>query len=222
MPSGHLDIEIDSDIAEVRLNRPEKKNCVTLAMWIELARIFNDLGTNEQVRCIVLAGAGGHFSSGADKSEFGEVRSTSEQVAAYEAAVSGASDAILSCPKPVVAAIEGYCVGGGLGLAMACDFRVGKTGSQYFIPASKLSLVYGERATQSLLTLVGLVNAKRILLAGERMDAHKAKSIGLVDEVLAQDTFDEQLAEFVGKLTIASPRTVSGSKAILHRLTGLT
>ncbi len=190
-------------------------------MWHDLAQIFNNLGKSEQIRCIALTGAGGHFSSGADKSEFDEVRSTSEQVAAYEAAVSAASDAILSCPKPVVAAIEGYCVGGGLGLAMACDFRVGKAGSQYFIPAAKLSLVYGERATHSLLALVGLVNAKRILLAGERMDAHKAKSIGLVDEVFAEDAFDEKLIEFLDKFTDASPRTVSGSKAILHRLAGL-
>ncbi|MCY4278729.1 MAG: enoyl-CoA hydratase-related protein [Gammaproteobacteria bacterium] len=220
--SGYIDIEIGNDIAEVRLNRPEKKNCVSFAMWLEIAQAFNDLGGNDEVRCIVLTGAGGHFSSGADKSEFGEVRSTPEQVATYEQAVSGASEAILDCPKPVVAAIEGYCVGGGLGLAMACDFRVGKAGSEYFIPAAKLGVVYGERATHSLLALVGLVNAKRILFAGHRMDADEAKSMGLVDEVFSEDAYDDGLAEFLGKLTDGSPRTISGSKAILHSITGLT
>ena len=223
--SGYIDIEVGNAVAEIRLNRPEKKNCVTLAMWLELAQAFNDLGYKDEVRCIVLTGAGGHFSSGADKSEFPEVRSTPQQIAAYASAVDGASQAILNCPKPVVAAIEGYCVGGGLGLAMACDFRLAKAGSQYFIPAAKLGLVYGERATHTLLALVGVTHAKRILFAGERMDANQAKAIGLIDEVVEADAYleyIEHLEQFVGQLTDASPRSIAGSKAMLHRLIGLT
>ena len=218
MATGYIDVDIGNQVAEIVLNRPEVKNCVSLGMWQELSQIFNDLSGDKAVRCVVLRGAGGNFTSGADISEFGEVRATPEQVDAYEVAVDAACDAILECRKPVIAAIEGYCVGGGLGLAMACDFRVAAQGSQLFIPAARMSIVYGLRETQTLLALVGLTQAKRILYTGERVSAEEAKAIGLVDCLADKDNYQEELATLVNKLKSAAPLTVSGSKAILNSL----
>ena len=218
MATGYIDVDIGNQVAEIVLNRPEVKNCVSLGMWQELNQIFNDLSDDSAVRCVVLRGAGGNFTSGADIREFGEVRATSEQVDAYEAAVDAACDAILECRKPVVAAIEGYCVGGGLGLAMACDFRVAAQGSQLFIPAARMSIVYGLRETQTLLALVGLTQAKQILYTGERVSAEQAKAIGLVDCVADNDSYRDELSALVSKLKSAAPLTVSGSKAILNGL----
>ncbi|BFM17565.1 enoyl-CoA hydratase-related protein [Maricurvus nonylphenolicus] len=212
-----IQITITDQIARVQLNRPELKNCVSLAMWQELKRCFDELSKNSDVRCVILSGAGGNFCSGADISEFGEVRNTAEQVHFYEAAVDAANDAIMDCAKPVVAEIEGYCVGGGLGLAMACDFRVATKDCCFFIPAAKMSIVYGLRETQNLLALVGLTHAKRILYTGERMNTERALAIGLVD-IQAADSLQQAIDEFCAPLVAAAPLTVSGSKAILNSL----
>lgn len=218
LATGYIDVDIGNRVAQITLNRPDLKNCVSLGMWQELAQIFSDLSEDQGVRCVMLAGAGGNFTSGADISEFGEVRATAEQVRFYEAAVDAACDAILHCAKPVVAAIEGYCVGGGLGLAMACDFRVAMAGSQLFIPAAKISIVYGLRETQTLLSLVGLSQAKRILYTGERLEAEEARAIGLVDYLADGDNYRQELTRLVEKLSPAAPLTASSSKAILNSL----
>jgi enoyl-CoA hydratase/carnithine racemase len=146
------------------------------------------------------------------------VRSTREQVHHYEHAVDEANDASLNCSKPVIAAVEGYCVGGGLGLAMACDFRVALPGSKLFIPATKMSIVYGLRETQTLLALVGLTQAKRILYMGERIDSSEALRIGLLDEVSDAADMDGALSPWLEKFRLAAPLTVAGSKRILNSL----
>ncbi len=218
LPTGFFEIEVGSGVGLVTINRPERVNCLTLGMWRELAQTVRDLGANDDVRCLVIRGAGENFSSGADVTEFGEVRSTPEQVGVYEQAVDQVADAILACKRPVVAAIDGYCFGGGLAIAMACDFRIATARARFRIPAAKLSVVYGLRGTQTLLALVGLTWAKRMLCVGERVDAAQAHAIGLIDQVIDADDLSESIAPFLEAILAAAPLTASGSKALLNGL----
>ena len=218
LPTGFIDVEVGSGVGLVTINRPERINCLTLAMWRELAQTVSKLGATDGVRCLVVRGAGDNFSSGADVTEFDEVRSTPEQVGVYERAVDQVADAILACKRPVIAAIDGYCFGGGLAIAMACDFRIATGRAKFRIPAAKLSVVYGLRGTQTLLALVGLTWAKRMLCVGERLDAATAQSIGLIDQVIDGDDLAQGLSPFLKEVLAAAPLTASGSKAMLNGL----
>ena len=211
-------VNLDNQVANVTISNTRFKNSMSLTMWNQLANIFSELSDNHDIRMIVLRGDGGNFCSGADISEFGQVRSNAEQVHHYEQAVDRASEAILHCPKPVIAAIDGYCIGGGLGLAMACDFRIATTEACLFIPAAKMSIVYGLRETQTLLALVGLSQAKRILYLGERIYADHALKIGLVDQVTALDDQQTLIDHHAEQFKLTAPLTIAGSKKILNQL----
>ncbi|MGY4290096.1 enoyl-CoA hydratase/carnithine racemase [Bradyrhizobium sp. LM2.7] len=206
----------DDGIVHVILNRPSVRNAVTLAMWRELAEIFFRFSANRDVRSVVLRGAGNNFSVGADISEFEKIRDDRHQSAAYEVAVDTCSGAIAALGKPVVAAISGYCLGGGCHLALACDFRFGDRTAMVGIPAAKLSIVYGLHSVQRLLTLTGVSNAKRILYSADRYPAEQAVSMGLIDEL--HD--DARLAadNFVQRLSANAPLSISGAKFMLNGL----
>ena len=136
--------------AVVTLNRPGKRNAITLAMWKDIARIFGALSGNDAARTVVLAGAGGNFSVGADILEFETVRDDIALSAEYEVAVDAATEAIAGIAKPTIAVVSGFCLGGGCHLAMACDFRFAGADASFGIPAARLSIVYGFRSTQRL------------------------------------------------------------------------
>lgn len=214
---ANIEVTIDDAVAVVRLNRPAERNAMTLAMWRDVARIFSELGRAPTVRAIVLTGAGGNFSVGADVSEFAAVRSNVESSAAYEVAVDASSDAIAGVPKPVIAVIEGYCLGGGCHLSMACDFRFTHSDASIGIPAAKLSIVYGIRSTQRLLSLVGLTNAKRILYSAERFGAAEAEKMGFSDRVSDNPMRDAKV--FAASIAMLAPLSVAGAKLILTDLT---
>ena len=216
LDTGNLRVALDGPIAEVIINRPQRKNALTLGMWRAITSAFRNLGETADVRSIILRGAGGDFCVGADISEFSKTRHTVAQVHEYDRAVDDCCDAIAEAPKPVIAAIKGYCVGGGCGLAMACDFRVSARGATFFIPAARLGIVYGLRETQNLLALVGLSQAKRILYTAERLAADRAHSIGLVDEVVVDPI--KRARELAGILATNAPLTIAGSKSMLTDL----
>ncbi|MEP9349148.1 enoyl-CoA hydratase-related protein [Xanthobacter sp. KR7-225] len=211
-----IEVAIADRVATVTLNRPQLRNPMTLAMWQGVARIFGELGADPGVRAIILTGAGGNFSVGADISEFGTVRHTVEQSVAYEEAVDASSDAIQGAGKPTIAVAEGYCLGGGCHMAMSCDFRFAAPSTVFGIPAARLSIIYGVRSTQRLLALVGLTEAKRILYTADRIDAARALAIGF-----AQEVADDPLAAaraFAGAIAQNAPLSVSGAKYILDGL----
>lgn len=210
-----IECTIENGVATVTLNRPAARNAMTLSMWKDVARIFRDLGEKRDVRTIILIGAGGNFSVGADVSEFSVVRSSALDSTEYEIAVDASSEAIAGAPQPVVAAIEGYCLGGGCHLAMACDFRFAGPTAQLGIPSANLSIVYGVHSTKRLLALVGLTCAKRLLYTAERLNASEAMSIGLVDRV-NEDPRDEARA-FAAKIAEKAPLSIAGAKYILNQ-----
>lgn len=211
-----IDVQVAEQIAIVTLNRPALRNSVTLEMWRGIATIFTKLGQDREIRSIILTGAGGNFSVGADVSEFGQVRSDLKQSKEYEIAVDASSDAIANAPQPVIAVLEGYCLGGGCHLSMACDFRYAHSDALIGIPAAKLSIVYGIRSTQRLFALVGLTNAKHILYSAERFTAGEAQQMGLVDHVSADPMADAR--SFALKLAAVAPLSIQGAKQFLTGL----
>jgi enoyl-CoA hydratase/carnithine racemase len=210
-----IECTIENGVATVTLNRPAARNAMTLSMWKDVARIFRDLGEKRDVRTIILTGAGGNFSVGADVSEFSVVRSSALDSTEYEIAVDASSEAIAGAPQPVVAVIEGYCLGGGCHLAMACDFRFAGPTAQLGIPSANLSIVYGVHSTKRLLALVGLTRAKRLLYTAESLNPSEAMSIGLVDRV-NEDPRDEARA-FAAKIAEKAPLSIAGAKYILNQ-----
>lgn len=211
-----LKVDIQSHIATVIINRPHKRNALTLAMWRELPAIFAALGANPRVRTIILTGTGGSFSAGADISEFGQVRSSAEQALEYESAVDACCDAIAATPKATIAVIDGFCMGGGCHVAMCCDFRFTSHSALFSIPAARLSIVYGLRGTQRLLALVGLANSKRILYSAQRFNAQDALRIGFSDQVAVDPM--TLAREFCSVLGSNAPLTISGAKSLLNGL----
>lgn len=211
-----INVTIRDRIAVVTLNRPDVRNAMKLSMWQDIASLFVRFGRDDNVRAIILTGAGGNFSVGADVSEFAKVRSNIAQSKAYEVAVDASSDAIASVPKPVIAVLEGYCLGGSCHLSMSCDFRYAHTATSIGIPAAKLSIVYGVRSTQRLLALVGLTNAKRILYSADRYNAGDASRMGLIDHV-SDDPMSDAMT-FAASIAELAPLSVEGAKKILTGL----
>jgi enoyl-CoA hydratase/carnithine racemase len=214
------DIVVTTDaagVAWVVLDRPARRNAVTAFMWGELARIFVELGARDAVRVIVLTGAGEHFCAGADIAEFGEARTGPAAAHAYERDVDACTAAIAATPKPTIAAIRGFCLGGGCGLAMACDFRLADRSARFGIPAARLGIVYGVLDSRNLLALVGLANAKRILFTARRFDAVEAARIGFVDGVV-DDALEEATRAFAATLAENAPLSIAGAKLILTAL----
>jgi enoyl-CoA hydratase/carnithine racemase len=215
-PDELLLVAVEDGIARVTLNRPERRNALTFALWNRLGDTFDALGERRDVRGIVLTGNGPSFCAGADISEFGEVRANAAQALDYEDAYEGSCNRIAACAKPTIAAINGPCMGGGCNVAMSCDFRFATPHAAFAIPAARLSIVYGVAGTRRLLSLVGLANAKRILYSAEKFEAARALQIGFVDEI-ADDVLGAAHA-FALRLRDSAPLTIAGSKTILDGL----
>jgi enoyl-CoA hydratase/carnithine racemase len=218
------DILVSCDIggvASVTLNRPAKRNAVSLAMWRRLSDIFLELGARDDVRVIIMTGAGGHFCAGADISEFASVRADVPSGRVYEAVNEAASLALRDCPKPTIAAISGYGMGGGCALALACDLRVGDNSTRMGIPAARLGVVYGEVDCALLYRQVGLANAKHILFTGRAFAAQECLNMGLLDSI-AGDTALAGAQALAQQIVGNAPLSLKGSKIILEALSAGT
>ncbi len=206
-----------ADVALVTINRPERRNALTLAMWSRLAELFEALGEARELRSIVLAGANCSFCAGADITEFGEVRSTPEDARVYAEAVERALLSISRCPKATFAAISGPAFGGGCALAVACDFRIADTGASFAIPAARRGLVCGVEETRLVYLAVGLVGAKELLFTGRVYGAADALAIGLATELAEGDALNTAL-ERAGALASSAPLSIAGTKLVLEAL----
>jgi len=210
-------VVLQDGVATVTLNRPQKRNAVSLAMWREIETTLADLTKNPDVRAVILTGAGGNFCAGADISEFSDVRSSVESGRAYEEATEAATIAIRDFPLPTIAAVSGYGVGGGCGLALACDFRVGDPTTQMGIPAARLGIIYSPLDCSLLYRAVGFAGAKRVLYTGRYFPIGECVGMGLVDSAHAHDalTGAREMAE---ELKMNAPLSLRGSKLVLEAL----
>jgi len=209
-------IEQDGPVAIVTLNRPEKRNALAMPHWHALGAALRGFASDAAVRAVVLTGAGGHFCAGADIGEFDSTRQDAKSGEAYARAVDASAEAILELEKPVIAAIEGSCFGGGCGLAMDCDIRIAARSARLAIPAAKLNIVYNLRDTRNLLALAGPGQAKRILFTGDAIDAETALRIGLVDELSDRPLEAARLLAL--RIAENAPHSVGGAKALLNAL----
>jgi enoyl-CoA hydratase/carnithine racemase len=200
----------------ITFNQPEKRNAMSVEMWDGLTSILDEWDPDPDVRVVVLTGAGDKaFVSGADISQFEKSRSNADAQREYEKLTSAGRARLTGYAKPVIARIQGFCLGGGLGLAMGADIRIAAESSSFGIPAAKLGIVYGFDMVRRLVSLVGQAHARTILFTGERIGAREAERIGLVNQVVA----DAELDATVGKLaeTIAgnAPLSVRGMKFVI-------
>lgn len=180
-------------------NNPDRRNAVSLDMWDAIPRILADFEADPAIRVIALTGAGDRaFVAGADISQFEQQRSSPETVAHYDAVAERATAALKSCAKPTAAVIRGWCIGGGVGIAVACDLRFAAEGARFGIPAGRLGLGYAMPGVKTLLDLVGPAYTKEIFFTARHFTATEALAMGLVNRVapdadlaaLAADAFD--------------------------------
>ncbi|MCX7622467.1 MAG: enoyl-CoA hydratase-related protein [Thermomicrobium sp.] len=214
---SELLVERTGTIATVVLNRPERLNALTLAMWRELARTVRALADEPGVRVVVLRGAGERaFSAGADIREFPEVRTGRAAAASYDRTVAAALQAIQEIPQPVVAVLRGIVVGGGLELAAACDVRLASEDARLGLPIGQLGVMPGLGECRALLRLLPAGKIVELVLRNELLDAQKAHRLGLVTEVVPVDRLEQRLQEWCDRLAGLSPDTVRATKAVLR------
>ena len=177
--------EKDGAIGRLIFNNPARHNAVSLEMWQAVAQIMDDFDQDDAIRVIVLSGAGGRaFVSGADISEFKERRASEEAAAAYSKISEGARMRLQETLKPTIAMIRGYCIGGGVGTALACDMRIAAEGSKFGVPAAKLGLGYAYDGIKKLVDLVGPAYAREIFFTARQFTAEEALRMGLVNQVV--------------------------------------
>jgi enoyl-CoA hydratase len=217
-------VEHEGSIATVVFNRPKMRNAISLAMWAEIARVTEGLAKDDSVRAVVFRGAGRDaFASGADISEFKEHRKDTETALSYNAQTSAAYTAIRECSKPTVAMIFGFCMGGAMAIAMACDLRFAAEGSKFGIPAARLSIIYGADAVGQLVDLVGPAFAKDILYSARTVDDREALAMGLIQRLLPADQLERATYDYLRKVADNAPLSVRGAKATIESyLHGLT
>ncbi len=217
-------VQQDGPIATVVFNRPHLRNAISLAMWSEIARVMEGLAKDDSVRGVVLRGAGtAAFASGADISEFKENRKDTESALRYNAQTEAARRGIRECPKPTVAMIHGFCMGGAMAVAMACDLRFAAEGSKFGIPAARLGIIYGAEAVGQLVDLVGPAYAKDILFSGRTVGDREALAMGFVQRLLPAGELEPHTYEYLTRVSANAPFSVRGAKLTVESyLAGLT
>ena len=211
--------ERDGAIATVVLNRPEKLNALTRAMWQDLGAAIEALSSDDALRCIVVRGAGEKaFSPGNDIAEFARERSNRAQAADYGRTMQQTAEAFASCRHPVVAQIHGICVGGGLEIAALCDLRICGESSRFGVPINKLGLVMAYAEIGALIALVGEPTALEILLEGRIFDAREACAKGLVTRVVADDQVEAEARAAAQRIADGAPLVARWHKQFARRL----
>lgn len=221
LANGCILVERNGTVARITFNKPDRMNAMSLDMWQGLHSALDDLAKDDAVRVLVLTGAGERaFVSGADISEFETQRSSEESVRAYNATSEGADAALYRFPKPTIAQIQGYCVGGGMGLAIACDFRICSEDARLGITAARLGLGYNQEGVRKLVELAGPSVAARVLYSAELFSAEAAQNMGLVTDVVPRNELAQTVDGLSAKLSANAPMTIKAAKAAIRSIAG--
>jgi enoyl-CoA hydratase len=205
----------DGAIGHMVFNNPEKHNAVSLEMWDAAEAILDDLQHDGDIRVVVLSGAGGRaFVSGADISRFETERGSEEAIRIYNERIKGVYGRIEAFPKPTIAMIDGYCLGGGLNLAVCCDLRFCSAKSRFGMPAARLALGYPFAAIRRLMAVAGPGAAKDLMFSARRIDAEEAFRIGLVQAVHPDGALEAAVTEYADQVARNAPLTVRAMKLI--------
>ncbi|MGH8677645.1 MAG: enoyl-CoA hydratase [Burkholderiales bacterium] len=217
MSEGKLRVERDGPIGRMVFDNPTRRNAIGANMWRAIAKAMAEFDVDREIRCIVLRGEGNTaFAAGADISEFEQRRATAAAVKEYDDLVDAAQRAIEATWKPVVALIHGFCVGGGVEMALACDLRYAGVSGQFAIPAARLGVGYGVHGTNRLVATVGHAAAREIMFTGRRYSAEEALAIGLVNRVLPDAELDGYVHKIATQLADNAPLTIAASKTIIN------
>jgi enoyl-CoA hydratase len=210
---------LEGSTLHIRFNNPARHNALSVDMWEAVPPLLQIAQHDDGVRLVVFSGAGEKaFVSGADISQFEDLRAAREAVTRYEAMAEDALMSIHNFPKPTLACIRGYCIGGGVNVAISCDIRIASDDAVFSIPAARLGLGYRYSAMKNLVDLIGPGAAKDLFFTARRIDAAEAKSLGLVTRVSAVAALDQLLAEYTTALADNAPLTVAAGKAITREI----
>jgi enoyl-CoA hydratase/carnithine racemase len=210
----NLKTEVREDgIAILTLSQPARRNALNAAMWNALPDVLKTL-KDADPKVLIVQGDGDHFASGADISEFGTLYATPESSAKISADIAAAMDALAAFPVPTVALIRGACVGGGLGLALACDIRMADNTAKFAITPAKLGLVYPFSDVARLIAAVGAPNAKDILFSARLIKAKRAAKMGLVNTVVKPDELDASVEDYARSIAAQSTQSARAMKTM--------
>jgi enoyl-CoA hydratase len=209
----------DGGIGFITFNQPEKRNAMSVEMWQGLEEILDDFREDSGVRVVIMNGAGGKaFVSGADISQFEKRRANADAQEEYARLTSGGRARLANFPKPSIAAIQGFCLGGGLAIAMQTDLRIASANSQFGIPAARLGIAYAFDGLRALVQLVGPANARMILYTGTRMGADEAARIGLINKVVPEDSLTDTVLELARTIAGNAPLSVAANKLCIDNV----
>lgn len=218
-PSPFIESRVDGPVASLILNQPERRNALNAAMWEAIPPLIARLSASPEVRVIVIRGAGTEaFAAGADISEFGESRHDAAAAARYEQLNGQAFAAVRGCAKPVIAMIHGYCIGGGLALALAADLRIADGSAQFALPPARLGLAYPLDGLRDLVATVGAAAAKDMIFTARRISAEEALRLGLVSRLAAD--LERETAALAAEVGSGAPLTIAHAKRAIDLIAG--
>ncbi len=204
-------------MAHLVLSNPQRRNAITYSMWNSLADELTAMATDDAIRVVTVRGEGDSaFSAGADISEFEQWRSDPDNAAIYNAATHRGMDALALFPKPTIASIRGFCIGGGLEVALVCDIRLCHDTAQFAVTPARLGLGYDLHDTQLLVDRLGAQATREILFTGRRYDAQDALRLGIVNAVCPDSELDALVDSYTQQIADNAPLTIKASKAIIQ------
>ncbi|MFT7653888.1 MAG: enoyl-CoA hydratase [Limisphaerales bacterium] len=216
LKTERMQARIEDGIGWMVFNNPARHNALSLEMWQGIGDILEAYEADDSVRVVVMRGAGGKaFVSGADISEFDSKRANAEQRRSYGAIAGRATRWLDQLSKPLIALIEGYCIGGGLATALAADIRFATPDSKFGIPAAKLGLGYEYEGLAKLARVVGPSSARDIMFSARFMEANEAKDMGLVNSIHSRETVEQECISYALRVAGNAPLTVKAAKAAL-------
>ncbi len=208
---------IEDGVGWLTFNNPERRNAVSLEMWQGMADAMSAFQNDAGVRVVVMHGAGGKsFAAGADISEFDKHRANAQQKDEYARIASGGQKGLVGLTKPLVAMVHGFCIGGGLAIALNADIRFATPGSQFGIPAAKLGLGYEYAGLATLARLVGPSTARDMLFSARFLDADEALRRGLINFVVEEDKLEDEVRAYAARIAANAPLTVHAAKAAMR------
>ena len=209
----------DGGIGCVMFNQPEKRNAISMDMWLGLGDALTEYAADDTISVVVLEGAGDKaFVSGADISQFEKNRNNAEAQKEYDRVTGIGREKFHAFPKPVISKIRGFCLGGGLAIAMATDLRIASADSQFGIPAARLSVAYAPDSVRRLIDLVGPAHARMILYTARRIKAAEAERIGLINHCVAVEDLDATVMEIARSIAENAPLSVRASKLTITEM----
>ncbi len=216
---GKMLAALEDGVGLITFNQPEKRNAMSIEMWEGLGQILDEFREDSSVRAVILTGAGPKaFVSGADISQFEKNRSNADAQKEYDRLTSVGREKLGRFDKPTIARIRGFCLGGGLAIAMQTDLRIAAEDSQFGIPAARLSIAYGFDSVRRLVDLVGPAHARMILYTADRIDAREAERIGLINRMVSDEELNQAVLDVARRIADNAPLSIAASKLTINEV----